>query len=283
LALLPVGLHQQDSRVAWAARRRPCHVNPDNELVVVATMQERARWLVAELAVIVLGVLIALALDAWYGRVVDARDEQTYLSQLIEDLRETERQMHAAAARTRPAEESARSLVRALRDVAEPEADSIRIWLTRAQGFDNPVPVMGTAEALVSTGDLRLVDNAEVRAAVTRWLSRSRDFWLVPLYQLEDQHRAIQAELLAIADRTGLEPLARGLLPLAGQARRPDRPPFQSDVRAFVGDPSAYSLLASLAETKGAMSRFRSAMAAEARELRTVLEPLLSSAPPAAD
>jgi hypothetical protein len=246
---------------------------------VITRLQERARWLLTEIVIIVLGVLTALALDAWYGRLVEAQDEQTYLSQLIEDLRETERQMQAAAARTVPAEESAAKLLRAVGGAIEPEADSIRVWLTLAAAVDNPVPILGTAEALVSTGDLRLVADAKVRAAITRWLSRSRDFWLVPLYQLEDHHRRMQTELLAIADRTGVEPLTRGVVLLDRRTRRPERPPFETDVSAFVREPLTYSLIASLSEAKEAMSRYRAAMADEARELREILEPLVSHAP----
>ena len=244
-------------------------------MILLATMPERARWLLAEIVIIVLGVLIALALDAWYGTLVEARAEQTYLAQLIEDLRETERQMHAAAARTLLAEESVARLLEAVVSADEPEGDSIRIWLTRARAVNNPVPILGTAEALVSTGDLRLLDDAEVRAAITRWLSRSRDFWLVPLYQLEDHHRQLQTELLTIADRRGLEPLTRGLISLGDRERYEDRPPFQRDVAAFRREPRTYSLLANLSEVKQAMSRYRAAMADEALELRQVLEPLV--------
>jgi hypothetical protein len=165
----------------------------------------RSKWLIGEIAVIVLGVLIALGIDAWYGVVLERQAERTYLEQLIQDLASTETQMAEAAVRTARSEESAQLLADHLR--ATPlNADSIRVWLSQLQSVDNPVPVLGTAEALVSTGDLRIIDSPEARVAITRWLSRSRDFWLVPVYQLEEQHKATLTRLLHTADRAGIEP-----------------------------------------------------------------------------
>ena len=65
-------------------------------------------------------MLIALWVNAWYGGILDARDEQIDLGQLIEDLAETERQMQEAASRTQQAEESAIALIRAIRGDGEP-------------------------------------------------------------------------------------------------------------------------------------------------------------------
>lgn len=235
---------------------------------------ERVKWLAAEAAVIVLGVLIALAIDAWYGTLLESRAEQVYLAQLIEDLRETERQMASATEDNRTAEESTTRLLSHLRGEAW-KADSIRGWLGRVQRVNNPVPVLGTAEALIATGDLRIIEDGKARVAITRYLSRSRDFWLVPLYQLEEEHRAVAAGLLHLADLAGLEPSERGRVPIRADARSHNRPPFLPNEREFGSDPRVHSLVADLAEKKIGMRGYRDSMAREAIELRRTLEPLL--------
>jgi hypothetical protein len=229
----------------------------------------------AETVVIVLGVLIALGLDAWYGTIQESRVARVYLIQLVEDLRDTQNQMAAAAQRTRHAEETATRLLLSLGSDSALDADSLRAWLAAVQSVDNPVPVLGTAEALVSTGDLRLVEDVTVRAAITRWLSRSRDYWLVPLYQLEDRHRVTLSGLLRLADRAGVAPESRGDSSNPPTQRRAQRPPFREDLLLFLSDPSVYSLVADLSELKGDMVSFRLSMSREAANLRSILEPLL--------
>lgn len=236
----------------------------------------RLRWLIAEVVVIVLGVLIALGIDSLRERVAEARLERAYLVQLIEDLAETERQIESALQRTASAEESAAKLLDHLRSSQRPDADSIRSWLSAARYVNNPVPVLGTVEALVSTGDLRLLQDPTARVAVTRWMSRSRDFWLVPLYQLEDRHARVFDQLLHKADLTGLEPDFRGRQSIEPGARRAERPPFPSDARTFSADPEVHSLVADLVQLKAAMVSYRSSMGEEAAQLRGVLEPLVA-------
>ena len=237
----------------------------------------RGRWLLAEITVVVLGVLIALWVNAWYGGVLDSRDEQIYLGQLIEDLAETERQMEDAASNTLPAEESAAALIRTIRGDGGLSPDSVNSLLRRIRLFNNPVPILGTAEALVSTGDLRLLRDPVARSAITRWMSRSRDYWLSPLSQLEDRHEQLLLELLAIADQWGVEPPGRGGVPIDDEDRRQGRPPFLPDVSSFLRDPRTYSVVASLSETKQTMARIRRVMATEAGMLRQALEPLLEA------
>lgn len=56
--------------------------------------------LVAELAVIVAGVLIALGAESWWGRRQERRQAEEYVRQLLVDFRETERQLQNAIAAT---------------------------------------------------------------------------------------------------------------------------------------------------------------------------------------
>ena len=54
--------------------------------------------LLAELTVIVGGVLIALAVDSWSERRQEREQAEAYLEQLLMDFQETERRLHATIA-----------------------------------------------------------------------------------------------------------------------------------------------------------------------------------------
>ena len=232
----------------------------------------RFNWLVTELIVIIIGVLVALGIDAWYGGVVEARDERTYLQQLVSDLSNTEQQMRAADSVGVDYAAGNTALLAIYGSSVYPPMDSLRLWLEQTQRFNNPAPIIGTAEALIATGDLRLVRDPGLRIAVTRWLSRSRDHWLVPLYQLEELHRETFYDLMDFADPLEL-PLGRtatedSLVVLA----RSDDSPYSLDAEAFFHQRKPYTLLAQLYKLKMSMADFRRGMRTDAEELRLQIE-----------
>jgi len=233
---------------------------------------ERSQWLLAELVIIIAGVLIALAIDEWRGKVEDANLEREYLTQLIIDLRVTEEKMAAAETSNAVSETAAKQFVAAFEDSELVELDMVRQWLSEIRYVDNPVPVLGTAEALVSTGDLRLVRNPNTRSEITQYLSRSRDFWLVPLYQLEERHRYLGFQIQALAEIHGISPRHR-----SGLLRDTSEQEAEADTAEFFAQSQAYSLVAELADIKDSMSSFRKSISAEATELRESLALLPSS------
>lgn len=233
----------------------------------VSKVANRAKWFVTELVVIVAGVLTALGIDAWYDKRIEARDERIYLEQLIEDLNETERLFCTNMDQNLEAIKSTTKLLKAFSLEDYPPNDSIKIWLSKVEYLNNPVPILGTAEALIASGDLRLIHNAESRASITRWLSRSRDFWLIPLYQLEDQHRTNYFELMEYVDAMALQTndSLYGFFP-------PDKSPFPFNPNQFFQEHHVYSLLTNLYKLKESMERFQDDMCLDATNLRSLIE-----------
>jgi hypothetical protein len=133
-----------------------------------------AAWFAAEIAVVVVGVLIALALNAWWAGRQDAAREATYLRQLAADLERTEQQISIADSVSRGSERATAQLLRAYYRPQVPPADSVRRWLASAVSYSATRPVLGTAEALVATGDLGLVDDDSLRSAITSYLEGAR-------------------------------------------------------------------------------------------------------------
>ena len=123
--------------------------------------------LIAELAVIVAGVLIALAADSWWERRKERRQAEEYLHQLLNDFQQTERQLkNAIGGDTRKFESASRVIDRAYRGQF-PSADSLEL----PTGYDFFLPPTGTLTALVQGGDLRLLASDTLRFELVAYAS----------------------------------------------------------------------------------------------------------------
>jgi hypothetical protein len=129
--------------------------------MALSTATASVPWkrLFAELAVIVAGVLIALAADAWWERRLEREEARDYLQQLLVDFQETEQRLHGTIAGDSTTLESvSRVIDRALRGNFPPP-DSLDLP-TRYNQFE---PLTGTLTALIEGGDLRLIRNDSLR------------------------------------------------------------------------------------------------------------------------
>jgi hypothetical protein len=123
--------------------------------------------LIAELAVIVAGVLIALGTDSWWEQRQEHRQAEEYLQQLLVDFRTTERHLrNAIAADTRTFESASGVVDRAFRGQFPP-ADSLEL----STGYHFFHPLTGTLTALVEGGDLRLLDVDTLRFELVAYSS----------------------------------------------------------------------------------------------------------------
>jgi hypothetical protein len=123
--------------------------------------------LLAELAVIVGGVLIALAADAWWERRQEHAEARDYLQQLLVDFQETDRRLRATIAADSKTVERVNGVVdRAFRGVF-PSADSLDLP-TQYNFFE---PLTGTLTALVEGGDLRLIRVDSLRFKLVAFLA----------------------------------------------------------------------------------------------------------------
>jgi hypothetical protein len=135
------------------------------------------RWFLAEFIVVVSGILVALAAQAWYGAARDARLERGYVQQLISDLDGTLQQLQLAVSDDSLRADANRRFVEALHRTQPLVADSARAWLEVPRGisyYSDPRPVMGTVTTLIQTGDIKLIENQAVRSkivAYAAWMS----------------------------------------------------------------------------------------------------------------
>jgi len=115
--------------------------------------------LLAEFAVIVAGVLIALAADAWWGRQQERKHAEEYLEQLLVDLQKTAGRLRGTIEADSTRLEQVNSVIgRALRGPLPP-ADSLEL----PTGYNYFEPLRGTLAALIQSGDLRLLRSDSIR------------------------------------------------------------------------------------------------------------------------
>jgi hypothetical protein len=140
----------------------------------VAPVRSRGRdaWRTSlrEFFVIVAGVLAALGAQAiWEGRQ-ERELEQSYLAQLARDAHENADRLASAILQDSAADIAAGKLIRALDlDLPGVAPDSIMQWLDRAGSSSEFQPVTGTHRAILETGDLRVVRDERVRAALVSY------------------------------------------------------------------------------------------------------------------
>lgn len=121
----------------------------------------------AESAVIVAGVLIALAVDSWWERRQERSHARQYLEQLLVDVEATERRLRATIeAETQRLEGVSAVLNRALNG-PWPPADSLDL----PTGYNYFEPLKGTLTALLQSGDLRLLPSDSIRFGLIAYSS----------------------------------------------------------------------------------------------------------------
>lgn len=121
---------------------------------------------VGEFAVIVVGVLVALAVDAAWEARQDAARLETYLDRLEADLVLSGRDLDEAIVADSIVASGATSFSAGITADPMAPADSLDRWLR--QTFLPSVfhPRTGTLQALIQSGDLRLVDDVELHDAI---------------------------------------------------------------------------------------------------------------------
>ena len=249
----------------------------------LAAAVRRQDWFVValEIAIVVLGVIIGFQVTAWGQDRADRATEQVYLRQLAADLAETVRIVAERDARMDASTHA--GLDRLLRSFDAPErppADSVVAWLRQSLYVASPRPVVGTAEALVATGDLGLLGDDSLRAAVLRYLDATRE-------NVADQRDARDVAFALLFDRLYLDhvdartvgsrpldedrPTFFGAIPALSPSG-PWRSPFPLDVDALYDDPAFYRVLGVYAVAIGELGRGRLVMSEEAAALREHVE-----------
>lgn len=249
--------------------------------------RSKVRWFAAEFLVVVSGILVALALNAWWQGRRDTGREEAYLRQLVADLRETERGFAEADRRVAFADEGRTRLLHAFwRPDASPK-DSVLYWADVSAYYEDPRAVMGTVTALLSTGDLNLVRDDSIRSAITGFAEAEERYAELN----RDKVQIIAANSLRIWERLDV---LEGSFALRSRARMDsiarardvwyyppgaERSAFSNDVPAFLRGRDAYGIVMSLFDAGSDMKRSRRRRLEEVRTLRVRIEAAIDGTP----
>ena len=240
----------------------------ETESIFLGSFSSQYRRILAELFVIVAGILLALAIDEWREDIENKGVEREYILQLIIDLRSTEELIASVIELNASTDAAASRLLAIFESGKSIEPEEVRQLLGEVFDFDNPVPVLGTADALVATGDLRLIRDSKIRAEITRYLSHTRDYLLVPIYDLESEYRAHYARITIIAAANGVLPTSPNV---EGQIHQ------VPNVGAFLADAEAYAEVLRFLSSREQFKYYRTSLASEAATTRELLEGYMHS------
>lgn len=166
----------------------------------------RFRWFFAELTVVVVGILLALGLQSWWQtRENDARGS-VYQRQVLADVKQTRATYQKAIATDTQLRNVTAQLSEALHTRQTLEGEHAMAWLAWRSGwFADPRPVVGNVYALIDTGDIQLIANPKVRAAIVEYASILKGGIADIDGQPDRMRRANDSELLHF-EEAGLPP-----------------------------------------------------------------------------
>lgn len=133
----------------------------------------RLRWFAAEIAVVVAGVLIALALNAWWGARQQAQEERRLLVALHDEFEANQDRLAQILAFHADLKATATSLLAASTDPSRVlPADSVDQWLADVTWWSSYTTLESTVlDAAVQDGQLALIETDSLRRLLSRWRS----------------------------------------------------------------------------------------------------------------
>ena len=136
---------------------------------------ERAKGALSGVTVIVFGVLIALGADAAWEERTDRLREREVLSDLLEEFQENETLLEADIESNTRSEAAGTAWAGAMLGTAPVSSDSLLVlWVatTRWARFD---PVTGALRSLLDGGELRIIQDQDLRRALAGWSDRAEE------------------------------------------------------------------------------------------------------------
>lgn len=136
------------------------------------TLRRLVQWRYAlrETLLIVVGVLIALAVNAWWGERQDRKREASYIHQLLADAEANDRILATSVQEDSVSLKALVTLSNALRSGDRPGGSSMDMFDV-ALRYSDPRPVLGNLEHLIASGGVELIRNDSLRASILEYSS----------------------------------------------------------------------------------------------------------------
>lgn len=174
----------------------------------MTSRRNRIRAGLANLSVIVVGVLLALAAEATWAERGDRIREQEVLLDLLEDFRENQARLLSDIEDNRVAKDAARAWASATLGQASISADSAHTLLVAAHGDARFDPITGALRSLLDGGELRVIEDQGLRQALAGWPDRTEEAQLTAR-SYDDQRQRLVSLVLSFPPAESLTPRRR--------------------------------------------------------------------------
>ena len=129
----------------------------------------------ANLLLIVVGVLLALFAESAWSERGDRAREREILSDLLEEFRSNEARLLSDMEGNAAAFEAEAAWVAAAINAEPVSSDSLSALFFKARWGDRFDPVTGVLRSVLEGGELGLIRDTQLRAAVAGWLDRAEE------------------------------------------------------------------------------------------------------------
>ncbi len=134
----------------------------------IARWRRGLRWFMAEFLVVVVGILVAMALNSWYQGRQDAQNERAYLQRLSRDLQGTIDSLQEARAFEQKQYDDGIFASRALAASTRPaDVEAVATAMTHLGERRTLLLRNATYLDMLNTGNLRLIHDTKLRDRVT--------------------------------------------------------------------------------------------------------------------
>jgi hypothetical protein len=224
-----------------------------------------------EFVLIIVGVLVAFQVEDYRERAELAAREVAQLEALRADFADNESRLRRTIGQQR-------DIIRAHHDLMEiahglspaPSGDSVEFLASRSYEFRRLEPVTGAYDALVSSGDLRLVSNPALRSRLATFFGELGDG-----HEDEELSTLVRTNLLAsIGQSTDILSILR---PSWSQQIGFDESPLEPDLESLLGNSEFLSHLAILSMIEANVTGYYVRLLAMAEEVVGALDDELES------
>ena len=209
----------------------------------------QARWFAAEIVVVVAGVLIALALNAWWSDRQRDADEAALRAEIRRDVGATREVIAEELDGHRDLAAQARAVLTAMAEAPPgPERDSVLARVGSVFLLGGWLPVNDTYEEALSSGRLALLTDSDLRLALSRYRSAIDD--IGGMYDYIGTQYYEELEPFMVANTVYSE--------VAYDQRRPDlvEAPFATDFDALAESRELWNLLTLRLEWEVALQEY---------------------------
>ncbi|HEY5775410.1 MAG TPA: hypothetical protein VIS57_04930 [Xanthomonadales bacterium] len=151
-------------------------------------------WLLLEGAAIVISILLAFWINAWWQNHNDQLRERQYLVQLRSDTLENKHRLDEALQLERAQQGVVSAILASIRDPAPMAPEAARAWAQVKPEFmwySDPRLLDGTFTALIATGDINLIHDERVKTALITYhgeLEADLDQFRISVNQFLNHH-----------------------------------------------------------------------------------------------